>query len=127
MSVQNPFADEWRECLREHYKYIIREQDRVTERSLLTVMHEVGFDDAELAELRVLATMRAEDMPEDYIPEAIYQTMGVDLPSTADYPAEPQADDDLAYVQEAAVIAPVESEEAAPEDEDDAPKQMSLF
>src|SRR5690606_19075090 len=63
------FSEEWRACLREHYMYVIRQQDTRTERSLLTVMHETNFDDAELHELRVRATMHVDDMPADFVPD----------------------------------------------------------
>ncbi len=145
MKRESPFADEWRRCLREHYQYIIREQDRVTERSLLTVLHEVGFADSELAELRVLATMRAEDMPDDYLPpevtaETLFQIGGVAVPGSP--PAQESAQDTMVEsVQDAVQGAAqdAESHEAAETaeeadnqpDEDagagDAPRQMSLF
>lgn len=123
MSANNPFVDEWRECLREHFKYIIREQDSVTERSLVTVMHEVGFDDAELAELRVLATMRAEDMPDDYVPQEVFQSPGVDLPaSEVVEAAAPEPEEEAVPVDVAEVSTPAPDEVV-----DDGPKQMSLF
>lgn len=63
------FADEWRECLRAHYSYVIRADDRLTERTLRGVMmHEAGFTEAELKELQVRATMRVEDAP-DLVPD----------------------------------------------------------
>lgn len=69
MPGPSPFADDWRECLGTHYQYTIRNQDAVTERTLTDVMRRVGFSDQQLAELRVLATMRAEEMPPDYVPD----------------------------------------------------------
>jgi len=63
------FADEWRRCLKEQYKYVIKSQDKLTEQSLITVMHEVGFSERELTQLRVEATMRADEMPDDFMPE----------------------------------------------------------
>ncbi len=69
MSRQSIFDDEWRACLREQYMYVIRTQDKVTERTLIEVMCQVGFGEDELAELRVQATMRAEDMPDDFVPD----------------------------------------------------------
>ncbi len=69
MSRQSIFDDEWRACLREQYMYVIRTQDKVTERTLIKVMHQVGFGEDELAELRVQATMRVEDMPDDFVPD----------------------------------------------------------
>jgi hypothetical protein len=63
------FDDEWRDCLREHYKRVIRDDDRITKVSLTEVMHSVGFDDAELRDLKIQATMRTEDVAEDFTPE----------------------------------------------------------
>lgn len=63
------FTDEWRECLREHYKAVVREQDHVTLKSLVKVMYTVGFTDDDLNELKVLATMRADEMPQDFMPD----------------------------------------------------------
>lgn len=61
------FSDEWRICLREQYKYVIRNNDTVTLPSLTNVMHQVGFTDDELAQLRMEITMRTEDVPEDFV------------------------------------------------------------
>lgn len=63
------FEDEWRACLREQYKYVIRNGDHVTLRSLVPVLHEVGFTDDELAQLRIEATLRTEDVPDDFVPD----------------------------------------------------------
>jgi hypothetical protein len=65
----NPFDDEWRDCLRAHYAHVIRTGDKVTEPSLTVVLHQVGFSDSELAELRVLATMHVDDVPADFVPD----------------------------------------------------------
>ncbi|MDX1991907.1 MAG: hypothetical protein SF029_05945 [bacterium] len=62
------FDDYWRECLREHYKSVIRENDQVTLRSLKGVMNEVGFREDELRQMEIHATMRTEDMPDDFVP-----------------------------------------------------------
>jgi hypothetical protein len=67
--VEDVFADEWRACLRAHYKHVIRTGDHVTEPSLRVVMHQAGFDDSELAELRVLATMHIDDSGADFVPD----------------------------------------------------------
>jgi hypothetical protein len=63
------FFDEWRESLREHYKYIIRINDKVTLKSLRGQMHELGFSEIELKELEVLAFVRTEDAPEGFVPD----------------------------------------------------------
>lgn len=63
------FAEEWRACLREQYKHVIRTNDPITRASLITVLHEVGFGDDELRQLEVEATIRADDMPDDFTPD----------------------------------------------------------
>ena len=94
------FADDWRDCLREQYKYVIQQQDERTERTLTQVLHEVGFSEEEMAGLRLEATMRAEDMPDDYVPDEIASVhAGVEVA------AEPPP------VEEALVEAESEAEE----------------
>jgi hypothetical protein len=63
------FSDEWRACLREQYKHVIRANDVVTRTSLTDVMIQVGFGEDELAQLRLEATLRVEDVPEDFVPD----------------------------------------------------------
>lgn len=63
------FADDWRECLREQYKHVVRQQDHITRRSLIAVLHSVGFTEADLRALEIEATMRADDMPDDFVPD----------------------------------------------------------
>ncbi|HEX2622078.1 MAG TPA: hypothetical protein VHL11_18100 [Phototrophicaceae bacterium] len=78
MSQENIFADEWRECLREHYKNVVR-NDR-NPRNLESVkkafLRPNGerppiFAEDELHQLYIEATMRAEDMPDDFLPEML--------------------------------------------------------
>jgi hypothetical protein len=52
---ESPFAEEWRDCLREHYKHVIRENDTSTEDTLTPILHQIGFRDNELHQLRVQA------------------------------------------------------------------------
>ncbi len=66
---ENIFADEWVECLEAHYMHVIRIKDKVTEPSLSIVMHSAGFTDAQLAELRVRATMHIDDVGADFVPD----------------------------------------------------------
>lgn len=46
------FYDEWRDCLREHYIYVIQSNDHVTEPSLREVMLEIGFTEDDLEHIR---------------------------------------------------------------------------
>jgi hypothetical protein len=73
MSEQNSqrsvFFDEWIKSLREQYKYVIHNNDQVTLPSLTKVMHDVGFSEDELAQLRVEATMHVDVVGADYVPD----------------------------------------------------------
>lgn len=120
------FADAWRECLRAHYQHVIRTDDQITLRTLVGVLHEVGFTDAELRQLEIEATMRADDMPNDYVPD-----MTAPHPVV---PAEPEPDPDLVEpaaheVDEADEID--ERDDASDADDTppdpNAPQQLSLF
>jgi len=65
----SPFTDEWRACLREHYKEIAKADEKATLKTLSAMMTRVGFREAELQDLYVLATMRADQMPDDFVPD----------------------------------------------------------
>jgi len=69
MAGQNIFADEWRDCLRAHYTYVVRLGDHGTERTLRGVMEEVGFSESEVKELYVLATAHVDDVGADFVPD----------------------------------------------------------
>lgn len=66
---ESVFSDEWRRCLREHYKYVKRNQDTATEETLTPILEKVGFREDELRRLTIEATMRADDMPDDFVPD----------------------------------------------------------
>lgn len=131
--TNNPFREEWRDCLRAHYLHVIRSGDRVTEPSLQLVMLEAGFSQAELAELRVRATLRTEDAPLGFTPDL--DALRVYPAARPPAPAEPEPDSALAEpLMETdaaeADAAPAEAEpEAAeaPADDADLPQQLSLF
>ncbi|MEL6149244.1 MAG: hypothetical protein AAFR56_06435 [Chloroflexota bacterium] len=65
----SPFLDDWRESLREHYKDVVRRNDTQTEKTLVGVLHDVGFTDDDLRQLKLEATMRAEDLHGDFVPD----------------------------------------------------------
>ena len=66
MDPQSVFYREWLRSLREQYKHVAREDDRVTLSSLTAVMQQVGFRDDELARLRVEATMHVDEVGADF-------------------------------------------------------------
>ncbi|MBZ0287114.1 MAG: hypothetical protein K8I30_05825 [Anaerolineae bacterium] len=151
---ENIFEAEWRECLEAHYMHVIRNRDKVTEPSLTHVMHQAGFNDSELAELRVRATMHVDDSGADFVPdiqvlEAVEEAQVFaampDAPpaeaavkSVAEIPVEdviskPEAehitDELIEEIEEAADEAEQMAEEPPPPDvpDEDAPQQLSLF
>lgn len=123
----NLFADDWHDCLREQYMHVIRQDDHITLNTLIGVMHQVGFSDTELAELRVRATMHVDEVGADFVPDldilepTVYA--GVDVEPDDTPPTYAEA------LEEAA--QETESEPGEPEDEPpaepDAPQQLSLF
>lgn len=127
------FADDWRDCLREQYKYVIRQQDWRTEATLIQVLHDVGFQDAELAALRLEATMRAEDMPDDYVPEEIrqqYAAVDEALIEPGDEVSEELEIEEVVTFDELVAEEPaeiIEVDDDEPVLDDDAPQQLSLF
>ncbi len=141
------FSGEWRRCLAEHYKYVIRNQDKGTEETLVPRLYESGFSEDELRVLYLEATMHVDDIPENFIPDArraTPQDSSVALETTFQpHPAEctcPSCMDqvlDIGHDEEGQpVAAPEEPEEAQgnifpaakPEKKDeDNPRQKSLF
>jgi len=63
------FGSEWRRCLKEHYKYVIKRNDKSTRETLLPIMDRAGFNDDELRQLYIEATMHSDDMPDDFVPD----------------------------------------------------------
>ncbi len=69
MNSHSVFFDEWLRSLRSQYKQVVRNNDRVTLPTLTAVLQNVGFGEAELTQLRIEATMRADDVAEDFKPD----------------------------------------------------------
>lgn len=99
MPGQSIFSEEWRECLKAHYMYVTRERDARTERTLVGVLHNVGFTDAELNELKIRATMHVDDVGADYVPD-------LDLLKAAEQAAAVFAVPDLPVPTQAEAAAP---------------------
>jgi hypothetical protein len=128
------FSDDWRSCLREQYKHVVRVDDSITRNSLTGVMYQVGFTDDELAQLRVEATMRVEDMPDDFVPD-LNILENETIPESQ--PAQSPAPEFQPHPLECQCPACVEinmtphDEEGQPieidEEDPDAPKQMTMF
>lgn len=68
MNRGSPFGEEWRACLREHYKETVRADDRATLKTLSDIMLNVGFREDDLRALVLDATIRADELPDGFLP-----------------------------------------------------------
>ncbi len=77
MDQRSVFFEEWIRSLREQYKHVVRQDDRVTLPTLTAVMIDVGFSEDELAQLRVEATMHVDKIGSDHVAdmEILEQTL----------------------------------------------------
>ncbi|MBK8023347.1 MAG: hypothetical protein IPK19_18425 [Chloroflexi bacterium] len=88
MPGKSPFADDWRECLRAHYQYVVRANDRRTLETLTRVLNQVGFEEDELSELYVRATMHVDDAAEDFTPDMTVVAAMVSVAASPTAPTE---------------------------------------
>lgn len=136
----SPFSEDWRDCLRSHYTYVVRANDTNTIDSLTTVLHQVGFSKDELGEMFVRATMHVDDVGEDFVPpeeflvavtEAISDLTAEPPPEALVIAAEEASLEIENQPEEPVMEAAVEGEEPPPEEtveiDPDGPQQMSLF
>lgn len=69
MANDSIFADEWRECLQAQYQHVVRNNDQITLKSLVPVMLDVGFSEEDLRDFAFQATLRAEEVADDFVPD----------------------------------------------------------
>ena len=67
MDGRSVFFEEWLNSLREQYKHVVRNVDRVTLPTLTAVMQNVGFTEDELLQLRLEATIHIDDVSDDFV------------------------------------------------------------
>lgn len=134
------FSEEWRDCLREHYKYVVRNNDKITRQTLEPVLEQMGFREDELRELQVQATMHVDDVAEDFVPELdileqepVPQTLPDDVnahplecqcPACVEINMVPHNEEGQPLSEEE--ISELELEQSE-QDDDDSPQQLSLF
>ncbi len=68
MATENIFATEWRDCLKAHYRYTVQNHDEVTLKTLIPVLHDVGFTEDDLRAIYVEVTMHVDDVGPDFMP-----------------------------------------------------------
>ncbi len=117
MPGPSPFAEDWRDCLRVHFQHVVRNKDHTTEQTLVGVLQDIGFTEPQLAELKVLATMRADEVGPDFVPDLdALQARAVEAKAPVFAVALPDAlahaEDALAPTDESVELAPPEIVEA---------------
>ncbi len=65
MSTEDLFFEEWRACLRAHYRYVVRTEDAVTEPTLREVLLLTGLAQEEIDALREEALALGPLTPEE--------------------------------------------------------------
>lgn len=109
------FDDDWRACQREHLRTVMTVGDSRNVTTLVQVLREIGFDEADLepgvGSVAADAGLRSAAAVEDI------------APPTADVP-EPVDEDDAADADEAPAN---EADDSGPPDDGAAPAQLSLF
>jgi len=138
---QKIFADDWREALEAHYRDVVRRNDQQAEETLKGILNSVGFTDDDLRQMKLEATMRAEDLQGNFVPQLdvdVGQTSGtlqpgIDL-SDQEEPGEVAqiTAENAAQAEPEELLKPSEPEaseddEINSEDDEDSPQQMSLF
>ncbi len=114
MNTRSVFHEEWRRSLREQFKHVARNDDRVTLRSLTAVMLGVGFREDELAKLRLEATLHVDDVAEGFRADM----KNLDEPAARAHPAECLCPD-CAPVDESQFDADGQPKAPDPEADDD--------
>ncbi len=141
MDGRSVFFEEWLNSLREQYKQAARADDQVSLPTLTAVMQNVGFDEAELAQLRLEATLRQEDVAGDFAPDMNILSVASAHPaeclcpqcappideSAFDADGQPIARDPEEAAHEAGAVFPAADFAARPAEEDIAEEDPLTF
>jgi hypothetical protein len=128
---ESVFGDEWRRCLKEHYKYVVKNQDKRTEETLNPIMADAGFRENDLRQLYLEATLHVDDMPDDFVPDmerVAPESVELNEQTFQVHPAECTCPSCMDIVLEEGHDdhgQPLETVDNEPPD--DMPKQKSLF
>jgi len=69
MSSLSPFADDRRDTLIAHFKLVMHSHDPSRRQAVIDLMETEGFSKAELSSLYIEATMRMDEVPDDFVPD----------------------------------------------------------
>ncbi|MCE7948496.1 MAG: hypothetical protein DYG88_13815 [Chloroflexi bacterium CFX4] len=99
--TQNPFLNEWHECLLAHYAYVLARRDLKTEPTLRQILVTIGFPEQQLGEVRAAHLPEPEPLPQlaasETAPEPTASAAAPDADRTAsetseDPPSTPPTD-----------------------------------
>lgn len=93
-SLQNPFVDEWRECLIAYYRHILQRQEHSVEVTLRQLLLSVGIPEERLIALGAPAPELADETPAPVSTAAApepEQAPDAQQPSVPEQPSEPSA------------------------------------
>ena len=145
MNQGDLFQQDWHNCLQAHYEHVIREQDALNERSLITVLNEIGYSMADITAMRHEIVARlglpepVEEAPvvEEIVDEMVLteaeetQIVAENVsaePVEAVAVTEPEVSAEIETAAEDASQAVQEVEPSEPPEPPEAPTvQMSLF
>lgn len=67
---KSPFGEAWRDSLREQFKRVARTGSPQRLEDMIALLTRQGFSQEEINALYIRATMRTDDLPEDFTPNA---------------------------------------------------------
>jgi hypothetical protein len=85
----NPFVEDWRQCLYAHYAYVVHLQDKENEQSLYHVLTRAGVAEETLWALQESLGINAQSTQEEYSTEAAPSVAAVDDAEKTMTPANP--------------------------------------
>jgi hypothetical protein len=116
--TQNPFLNEWHECLLAHYTYVLARHDLKTEPTLRQILVTVGFPEQRLGEMRATYLPEPQPLPQLAAPESTSEPTISEVALDAELTAS-EAPDDLPSAPPTNITPPTPKKKP--------PKQLSFF
>lgn len=66
---RSPFTDDWHAMQTSQFTYIMRTGDAQQRAAAIHVMRQTGYSEAQIRALYIDATMHADDVPPDFVPD----------------------------------------------------------
>lgn len=95
MKKQSVFESEWRKCQRENLRHAAQSNDTVALPTIKERMKSLGFDDEEINQIYLEATMRSDEVSKDWKPDQSFlpHPMECSCPSCMELPVMPHDDE----------------------------------